>query len=118
MYKVMEETRDNLVGLRITGKLDAQDYQALKPMMDQVVDEHGTIRMLIDLEGFEGWTLRGLLQDLKVDVEYNDVMEKIAIVGEKKLEELVSKASAPFFKGDLKWFEKNEIDAAWEWLKA
>ncbi|MBO6940575.1 MAG: STAS/SEC14 domain-containing protein [Deltaproteobacteria bacterium] len=111
MLKITKH-QGNLFELTAEGTLDHGDYQRVLPEIEEVADEGG-LRMLITLRDFSGWTPKAVADDLAFDVAHRDDFEKIAIVGEKKLEEWATKLSKPFFSGEMKFFEEEAPARAW-----
>lgn len=98
----------------VQGKLTATDYEQLVPQLEQAIEQQDKLELLIRLNDFEGWTPGALVDDLRFDIRHRDDFDRIAVVGEKKLEELGTRLSAPFFSGEVRFFE--DEDQAREWL--
>ena len=102
----------NLFELTATGTLDHSDYERVLPTIEKAADEDD-LRMLIALRDFSGWSPRAIVDDLQFDVAHRNDFKRIAIVGEKKLEEWVTKLSKPFFSGEVKFFEQEARARTW-----
>ena len=101
--------------LRLVGRLTADDYHGLAPVIDQELADHRRIRMLVELtDAFEGWTAGAAWQDLKLDLTHWNDFDRIAIVGDlKKWQEIMVKFTGPFTKADLKTFGSVQDADAW-----
>lgn len=98
----------------VRGKLTRADYEALLPQLEEAIDQHGKLRVLIKLDDFHGWTPSALADELRFDIRHRNAFDRIAIVGDSTLEKLGTKLSAPFFSGETRYFE-NEASAR-EWV--
>lgn len=112
------QPKTDLIELHISGTLTSEDYERLLPRMEQLAEERGALPLYIELEDFQGWKPEALWKDVKFDATHQDDMKRVAVVGEKKLEEWGTKVSKPFFKADMRFFSPDEADEARDWLRA
>ena len=112
MIRILDDTR-NLLTVEASGRLSEQDYEILVPRLEAEIRRRGRLRLLILLRDFEGWTPKALLEDLRFDVRHHDDFDQVAIVGERKLEELATRLSAPFFSGSMRFFEDESEARGW-----
>lgn len=100
----------------LTGKLTRQDYETNGPRIEQLIREHGKLRMLVELRDFHGWTFGGLWEDVKFDARHFHDVERLAIVGDKRWQEGMTLFCRPFTTAKIRYFESFEIDDACRWL--
>ena len=94
--------------LQLSGRLTAEDYHQLVPVIDREVKEHGRLRRLDRGRGG---------QDLKLDITHWSDFERIAIVGDlKKWQDMMVRFSSPFTKAELKSFGPEQLTDANAWL--
>lgn len=98
--------------LEAQGTLDKSDYDHLVPRLEEAAED-GPLRVIVHLNDFRGWTPRALIEDLRYDIRHRGDFEKMAIVGEKKLEKWATIVSKPIFSGDVKFFESPAAARAW-----
>jgi hypothetical protein len=103
--------------LKASGKLTHSDYEAITPMIDSALEDvnEPKIRALIDGSELEGWEARAAWDDFKLGLKHGNEFQKIAIYGNKKWQETISKMGSWFISGDVKFFESE--DDAIDWLK-
>ncbi len=108
---------DFFLFLKALGKLTHEDYEKINPMIDNALVgvTDAKIKALIDITQLEGWELRAAWDDFKLGLKHGSEFEKIAIYGNKKWQEYISKISSWFISGEVEFFE-NEEDAI-QWLK-
>lgn len=102
--------------LKAVGKLTHEDYKKITPMIDSALEgvSDAKIKALIDGTELEGWELRAAWDDFKIGLKHGSEFEKIAIYGNKKWQEYLSKVASWFISGEVKFFE-NEFEAI-NWL--
>jgi hypothetical protein len=118
MYQFLEETGGELVALKVSGKLDKADYDALLPVIRKTIYDHEKIRFYWEMEAFEGWSLGGLWEDTEFGLNNDEYFRRIAIVGDKKWEEWMATAMDWVSMAEVRYFELSEKDAAMAWVKA
>lgn len=87
------------------------------PLVNQMISEHGKLRILFEMHDFHGWSVGALWEDLKFDFQHWKDIERLAIVGESKWEEGMSVFCKPFTAAKIKYFDHTKLDDAIEWLK-
>jgi hypothetical protein len=103
--------------LKAIGKLSHEDYEKINPMIDNALlgIKEAKIKALIDATQLEGWELRAAWDDFKLGLKHDSEFEKIAIYGNEKWQEYISKIASWFISGEVKFFENEE--EAIKWLK-
>lgn len=111
------ETDDGRVlEIEIAGKLDRSDYDVFVPRVEQLIERHGKIRMLVTLNDFHGWTAGALWDDVKFDARHFNDIERLAIVGEKKWEQAMAAFCKPFTTATVRYFDAADVATARHWL--
>lgn len=111
------EQLGGLFTARVSGKLKKSEMaEAEKPIIEVMKSGH-KVRILVVATGFQGWDDAGDWGDVSFQMTYDEQIEKIAIVGEKKWEDL---ASAFVGKGlrpvDIKYFQPSQLATARAWI--
>ncbi len=113
----IEHHRDDYLVCRASGKLTRSDYDAAVPEIENALRlNKGALRVLIVLEDFRGWDIGALWEELRFDIRHGDDFGRIAVIGEKKLEEWATRISKPFFGAEVRYFDRAEREAAEKWL--
>ncbi len=108
---------DDLMTARISGLLREEELTALQMRAAEMIQRTGMVRFFVIVEEFEGWAKEGDWGNVWFQSEYDEGIEKMAIVGDMKWEEL-----ARVFTGQgarrfpIRYFSTEEIDAAREWI--
>lgn len=109
---------DNILTMKISGKLAETELRAVQTKSAMLIRQHGAVRILVVAEDFQGWEGTGDWGDLWFQVENDRYIAKLAMVGEKKWEELslvfTAKGMRPF---PIEYFAPNEEALARAWLE-
>ncbi len=120
MIKVLPESLGALIGLKIKGRLTHEEYAAVVPILENSIKVYGKIRILLDIQGFKGWGLKAALDDMLFAFKNREAVERVAIICEQKSDTWVTLIDQPFTRGSRgkgKYFNVDEYDEAWVWLK-
>lgn len=120
MLEVLPESQGNAMGVRARDKVTSRDYEeVLIPRLEALIQEHGQVRFLylID-EDFQGVELGAMWDDAKFGLKHRKKFDKMALVGPARWMEVAMKLFTPLMPGEMKSFPREELAAAWEWLKS
>ncbi|MBK0398294.1 STAS/SEC14 domain-containing protein [Limibaculum sp. M0105] len=118
---ILPESRGDVVGIRVTGRLREDDYDAMQAELTRRLPQDGKLRLLAIIDDdFRGWTPKACLDDIAMAFSpWRDRVGKLAVVAGPGL---VRWCAEHFPRGllpyPLKVFEPAELDQAWEWLRA
>ncbi len=120
MIDVMRESDGDVLGLCATNRLTVGDYHnVLVPAVQTLLDRCGTLRVLFLIdEPFDGWTLRAAWVNTVFDIRHRNDFRKVAVVGAPRWEQwCVNVAAAWLMRGELRTYDRERLDAAWEWVR-
>ena len=115
----IEDSGLGYLHITVDGELQPSDYADFVPAFEQLVRSMSPpVAMLLELGSqFSGWSLAGLWEELKFDVEHAEVFGPMAIVGDKRWEQWGTELSNPFFSAEMRFFQLNQRQQAEQWLK-
>ena len=118
MFEILPESTENCIGFKVSGKVTAGDYDVLLPRLDEAINAHGKINLLVVMGDFEGWKGKDAAKD---DFEFGThqyhQVEKAAFVGTKKWMGWMVKIMDPFTRRtDERVFDLDQLDEAWQWV--
>ncbi|HZZ72270.1 MAG TPA: STAS/SEC14 domain-containing protein [Pirellulales bacterium] len=108
---------DELLEVRLSGKLTKEAYAQLVPAVETQIKAHGKLHILLVLHDFHGWTAGALWEDFKFDIHHWSDIARLAIVGEKKWEQGMATFCKPFTKATVKYFDQSQLEAARAWVR-
>jgi hypothetical protein len=111
-----QEDGGKILIVHVSGKLTRTDYEQLVPEFERLVRQHGKLRLLFDMTGFQGWEAGALWQDIKFDVKHHADIERLAMIGDKKWEHGMATFCKPFTKATIRYFDHAESTEARKWL--
>jgi hypothetical protein len=115
MHTIIKD-QNGVFAVKFTGKIEKIDYDEIVPILEERIKKYGEINLYWEMEKIEGWELKGILSDLKFDVKHPSDFKKIAIVGEKKWQELMTWVMKPFTKAKVRYFDISEKEEARNWI--
>jgi hypothetical protein len=120
MIAFMQESGGNLLGVHAGGKLTENDYKdCLVPRLELLIDRFGKVRVLFYMdETFHGWDLKSAWANTTLDVRHRADFERIAVVGAPAWEEWCAKLAGRFMAGEIRTFPPDQLQQAWDWLRA
>lgn len=110
---------DGILVLNPKGPLEAADFTALASQVDAYLEQHGTLRgVLIHAKSFPGWKDFGaLLAHLKFLKEHIQRIEKVAVVADGALANIMPNIANHFVHAQVRHFGFEREDEAWVWLR-
>ena len=114
--ELQEESSGKFVRVRLSGKLAKEDYERFVPAVERWIQQHGKLRVLVEMHDFHGWDAGALWEDIKFDVHHFRDMERIAMVGESKWQAGMAKFCAPFTTAKIRYFEHGQEEEARRWI--
>jgi hypothetical protein len=107
----------NLLEVVVNGKLTHEDYERSVPLVERMVEQHGQIRVLLDMIDFHGWEAAAMWDDLKFAFKHCADISHLAMVGDKDWERSMSTFCKPFTRSEIRYFDWSELKEARAWLE-
>jgi len=117
MIATIETGSPKVVGFKLCGKLHDEDYKQFVPRLETILTAEGKVRLFLQFDDFHGWDMHAAWDDLKFSLKHYSDFERIAMVGDCRWEKWMTSFCKPFTKAKMKYFDTEEIDAAWKWLE-
>jgi hypothetical protein len=110
---------EGIITIRITGKLNHAEFAATQKQAGEIIKQMGKVRLLALLEDFEGTERGGDWGDVSFQVEFDDFIEKIAIVGDPKWEGVTALFTGKGIRRiPIEFFETAALEKARAWIAA
>ena len=104
----------NRYRLDLSGRLRHDDLAACERQLVDEITRVGPVRLLVVLDGFEGWEPGKGWNDLSFYARHGDQIERIAIAGpERWRSEALMFASADLRRAPVRYFDDREAAASW-----
>lgn len=120
MIEVLPESQGNTIGIKCSGKITAAEYErVIIPRIEAIIQEHGKARLMYLVEdSFQGAEAGAWWDDTKLGLKHRRDFEKLALVGGPKWMDWLTKFAAKFISGETRSFSREQLQEAWDWLKA
>lgn len=77
--------------MTVSGTLTDEDYETLTPRLEREAERHNTVRLVREMQGYEGWQLGALREDAKLDARMNSEVTKLPMIGEAKWQDWLTR---------------------------
>ena len=103
------------VEIAMVGKLTHEDYELFVPMIDNAMKYTPDMKMnmLFDMRELDGWELQAGWDDFKFGLNHRSDFAKLALVGNRKWQEMSAKLSNWFVGGETRYFEDKTEAIQW-----
>jgi hypothetical protein len=111
-----EENGGKVLIVHASGKLAKADYEHLEPEFERLVQQHGKLRVLVEIADFQGLDAGALWEELKFDVKHYSDYERLAVLGDKKWQQAMTIFFKPFTEATIRYFDLADAVEARKWL--
>jgi hypothetical protein len=118
MIEMLNQSTGKVLGMRVSGKLAHQDYEQFLPLLEKLIEDHGSVRCLVEMTDLHGIEPRALWDEIKFDVRHARQIERCAVVGDRPWEAWMTRLSRPiFFNAEIRFFDLIDSEKAWVWIR-
>lgn len=118
MIDVTPNANSNILECRVSGTLTGADLDHMVPVLKKHIAEAGDPRLLLIMDDFSGWSdIATFWKDLKLDAEYIGEFNRIALVGNARWEEWLTKLVDPLTPNEIEFFEPHAMAHARRWVQ-
>ncbi|HYV74529.1 MAG TPA: STAS/SEC14 domain-containing protein, partial [Candidatus Binatia bacterium] len=116
MIERLKEYSGWVFGLKVTGRVTEDEVKTFEPQLKFAIDQRKKrpIGILADLTEMDGVDLKARWEELRFLHKYSDQIARVALVGAKPWEEVVSTVvgGTALFTAETRYFHPNEIQQA------
>jgi hypothetical protein len=116
LLSVSGESQPRVIRAVVSGQLHESDYEQLTAHVEQLLENHPSLRMLVQLTAFEGWSPGAAWEDAKLGFRHFSDFERLVVVGDKRWEEWITRLVQPFTLADVRFFEPVDMEKALTWI--
>lgn len=81
MIHLLETQKDNLIAVKLEGKISKSDVKKTHLLIDKIAKQGKKADFYFEMHDFQGYDLKGLCTDLKVDASHHSDYSRMAFVG-------------------------------------
>lgn len=118
-YEILD-IDNNIIEIDVIDTITLEDELELLSKLENEIKNNGKINILIHLEKNINFEFKAAIEDFKGFLKLGDKIEKIAIISNQKIWNIITTFSKPLisFKHiQSKFFLEDETLEAWEWIK-
>jgi hypothetical protein len=113
----LEFIAPDLLKLVAPKKLTANDFETLAPEVNELIKRHGSIKLLIDATGLEGWETMADFETHAAFVrDHQAKVDRIALITAHEWQEWLVGVVRVFVHPKIKPFDRDEADKALLWI--
>jgi hypothetical protein len=117
MIEILKDTPKNVLAVRASGKVTAEDYDhTLVPALEQRLETREKIRMLYELGPDTGFSPGAMWEDAKVGIRHLEAFDRIAVVSDTKWVSAAVRSFAWLIPCPVRIFPVSERETAVGWV--
>lgn len=110
---------DNVIGMRIDGRIVAEDMDRIAATVEEKLARYDKLRVYVEVPSFEGISIEGFFKDLQLGLRHWHRFEKEAVVSDEQWMHKLSSLGGHLVPGlEVKTFGSKESVAAKAWVVA
>jgi hypothetical protein len=118
VIQILKQMEYNIIATVAKGKLRDENYKLLLPLLKPKLAQHQKLRWYFEMDDFEGWGLHAFWKDVKFDIRHANRFERVAMIGDKKWEEWMTKSMFPFTSAEVQCFSPDQKEEALRGIKS
>jgi hypothetical protein len=116
MVQLVDTSNPELVALKLTGKINKEEYDAIIPTLEEKIKDQDKVRLFCEIDDLDGITPKALWEDLKFDIKHFNDFKKVAVVGDQEWMSYMTAFAKPFVSADVEYFSFTDRNKALDWV--
>lgn len=117
MIQQIDDVPDNMVAFRSSGEVTKDDFDAVFPKVEELVNRTGKLNYLLELDNSPAdFSVGAWLQDASLGVKNITKWNRAAIVTDSQQVRDFTEAFSKVMPGEFRGFPKREFDHAVDWV--
>jgi hypothetical protein len=117
MIEILPESQADLIAARLSGLVDEPDFDGWLDAVERS-GAKDAYRAVIVLDGFQGWTLRGIWRRVRLNFEMSSQVACVAVVGPEEDAEIYANMTATLGSFPVEVFRPGEYQEALRWAES
>ncbi|WP_435102167.1 STAS/SEC14 domain-containing protein [Halarchaeum sp. P4] len=118
MIRRLERSGGDVLGYEVGDELSEAELEAILEDIETTIAEEGAVQILVHMPDVPRPDLDALDEDIGFWLEHGDDIGRYAVVGDSRLLEWVTDVEDHLTSIDLRYFDEDEMDEAWDWLES
>ena len=116
MIALLPSPKQNVVALKVSGKLTKADYDQITPTLETKIRQFGKLKLYVEVDNLGLPTLHALWEDLKMDIKHYNDFSHVAVVGEPEWLAAITKLVSPLVPAEVRIYNHEDKADAMLWL--
>jgi len=116
MLSYTEHDNAQAVEISLSGRVSTDEFDRVAKKLEAFIARHGHVRVLEQVEDFEGMDAAALWHDVKFSFRHLKDFNRIAVVANPEVHNLWSSLVSPFIECEVEHFAPDQIQEARDWL--
>jgi hypothetical protein len=117
MIEFLEFNEIDIVATRVSGKITTSEFNKLKKELTEKIQLYEKVNWYYEMKDFEGWDWKSFFSDIAFSLRNTSRFNRVAFVGETKLENTMAQISNLFTPAEVRYFSMDERNSAIDWIK-
>ena len=117
MLTTLPRRHPRVLGFRLDGTLTEEALERATEVMEERIEEHGRIRVLVHLLDLGGIEPGALVEDLAFGIRHLRDFERYAAVGNQPWLRPWVRTVGLLVPGETRTFRNDDLEEAWGWLE-
>ncbi|MDQ3192907.1 MAG: STAS/SEC14 domain-containing protein [Bacteroidota bacterium] len=117
MIKLLEDTLEDIMEIRIAGKINQEDYDIINPTLEKITQEYKHPKAYVEISDVDIPTLQMVWEEFQKTPDFKK-LEKCAVIASKEWQETFDKLYGNQTNPKVKYFHIDEKARAKSWLKS
>jgi nucleotide-binding universal stress UspA family protein len=118
MITIDDRSTDRVFGFHVKGRLTRADYRLFLPRLEEAIQAHGRISVLVQISSLEGIDPGAVWEELKFDIKHLRDFDRLALVGDKRWHERAITLARCVTSAKTMYFPTADLEQAWTWIEA
>jgi hypothetical protein len=107
----------NALRISLPDKVNADDFHKIAPQIDSLIRQYGTVRLLIDASGFNGWeNIQAFETHAGFAKHHQQKVERIAVIAAHDWQHWLIAAVRIFVHPEARAYDKSHERDALQWI--
>ena len=108
----------NILKIVAPKRLSTDDFEEMRLLVEPIIKEYGSIRLLIDASDLEGWETVSAFETHAGFVKaHQDKVERVAVIAPHEWQHWLVAAVRVFLHPQVRAFDEPQTDAALRWIE-
>lgn len=116
MITKLQSGHDGILAYRISGKVTVDEYVACEEEWLGAIEEHGSVKMLIELTDLKFPELGVFFEDFKQGMKHCKDFSAFCVIGDHTWEKVWTTVFSTILHINVRYFDKSKSEQAWEWI--